>query len=109
MAEADRGDRAAAPEKRGRGPSAHWCTEMLRMYCLQQRYGLAGEGLEYALYDSQALRDFVGPEPRRTSDLGLVVRTSCDVLEPRHMLSIITWPKPEHDTWVAPSISRAKS
>jgi hypothetical protein len=82
---------------------------MLRMYCLQQRYGLAGEGLEYALYDSQALRDFVGPEPRRTSDLGLVVRTSCDVLEPRHMLSIITWPKPEHDTWVAPSISRAKS
>ena len=25
------------------------------------------------------------------------------------MWSIITWPKPEHDTWVAPSISRAKS
>ena len=29
--------------------------------------------------------------------------------EPDHMLSIITWPKPEHDTWVAPSIRRAKS
>ena len=27
----------------------------------------------------------------------------------RYMLSIITWPKPEHDTWVAPSIRRAKS
>ena len=27
----------------------------------------------------------------------------------RHMWSIITWPKPEHDTWVAPSMSRAKS
>lgn len=26
-----------------------------------------------------------------------------------HMLSIITWPKPEQDTWVAPSIRRAKS
>ncbi len=26
-----------------------------------------------------------------------------------HMLSIITWPKPEHDTCVAPSIRRAKS
>jgi hypothetical protein len=26
-----------------------------------------------------------------------------------YMLSIITWPKPEHDTWVAPSSRRAKS
>lgn len=26
-----------------------------------------------------------------------------------HILSIITWPKPEHDTWVAPSSRRAKS
>ena len=26
-----------------------------------------------------------------------------------HMLSIITWPKPEQLTWVAPSIKRAKS
>ncbi|WP_427912102.1 cold-shock protein [Ramlibacter sp. MMS24-I3-19] len=26
-----------------------------------------------------------------------------------HMLSIITWPKPEQLTWVAPSMSRAKS
>ena len=26
-----------------------------------------------------------------------------------HMLSIITWPKPEQLTWVAPSIRRAKS
>lgn len=28
--------------------------------CLQQWYGLADEALEDALYDSQALRDFVG-------------------------------------------------
>ncbi len=33
---------------------------MLRMYCLQQWYGLADEALEDVLYDSQALRDFVG-------------------------------------------------
>jgi transposase, IS5 family len=33
---------------------------MLRMYCLQQWYGLADEALKDALYDSQALRDFVG-------------------------------------------------
>lgn len=33
---------------------------MLRMYCLLQWYGLADEALEDALYDSQALRDFVG-------------------------------------------------
>jgi hypothetical protein len=30
-------------------------------------------------------------------------------LEPDHMWSIMTWPNPEHDTWVAPSIKRAKS
>ena len=35
-------------------------SRMLRMYCLQQWYGLADEALEDALYDSQALRDFVG-------------------------------------------------
>jgi IS5 family transposase len=35
-------------------------SKMLRMYLLQQWYGLADEALEDALYDSQALRDFVG-------------------------------------------------
>ena len=35
-------------------------TRMLRMYCLQQWYGLADEAVEDALYNSQALRDFVG-------------------------------------------------
>lgn len=42
----------------GRQPSG--VPRMLRMYCLQQWYGLADEALEDALYDSQALRDFVG-------------------------------------------------
>jgi transposase, IS5 family len=40
---------------------------MLRMYCLQQWYGLADEALEHALYDSQALRDFVGIDLSRES------------------------------------------
>jgi IS5 family transposase len=33
---------------------------MLRMYFLQQWYSLSDEGLEDAIYDSQAMRDFVG-------------------------------------------------
>jgi transposase, IS5 family len=41
--------------------------KMLRMYCLQQWYALADEALEDALYDSQALRDFVGIDLSRES------------------------------------------
>jgi transposase, IS5 family len=33
---------------------------MLRMYFLQQWYSLSDEGLEDAIYDSQAMRDFIG-------------------------------------------------
>ena len=33
---------------------------MLRVYFVQQWYGLSDEGLEDALYDSQALRGFAG-------------------------------------------------
>lgn len=35
--------------------------------------------------------------------------TSADLPGPCHICSIITWPKPEHETWVAPCIRRAKS
>ena len=42
-------------------------SRMLRMYCLQQWYGLADEALEDAIYDSQALRDFVGIDLSRES------------------------------------------
>lgn len=42
---------------------------MLRMYCLQQWYGLADEALEDALYERQALRDFVGIDLSRESVL----------------------------------------
>jgi IS5 family transposase len=44
--------------ERGRPPIG--LERMLRIYFLQQWYGLADEGLEDALYDSQALRCFAG-------------------------------------------------
>jgi transposase, IS5 family len=46
--------------------------KMLRMYRLRQWYGSADEALEDALYDSQALRDFVGINLSRES-----VRDAC--------------------------------
>lgn len=42
-------------------------SKMLRMYLLQQWYGLADEALENAIYGSQALRDFVGIDRSRES------------------------------------------
>ncbi len=54
---------------------------MLRMYCLQQWYGLADEALEDALYDSQALRDFVGIDLSRES-----VPDATTLLKFRHLL-----------------------
>jgi len=41
--------------------------KMRRMYCVRQWYSLADEALEDALYDSQALRDFVGIDLSRES------------------------------------------
>jgi IS5 family transposase len=44
--------------KKGRPPKG--IERMLRVYFLQQWYGLADEALEDAIYDSQAMRLFVG-------------------------------------------------
>ena len=44
--------------KGGRGRPPIGVERMLRIYFLQQWYGLADEALEDALYDSQALRSF---------------------------------------------------
>ena len=54
---------------------------MLRMYCLPQWYGLADEALEDALYDSQALRDFIGVDLSRES-----VPDATTLLKFRHLL-----------------------
>ena len=48
-------------------------------------------------------------KPRSNQCTGVLCEPSWDGLGHRHMWSIMTWPKPEHDTCVAPSIRRAKS
>ena len=52
---------------------------MLRRYCLQQWYGLADEALEDAIYDSQALRDFVGIDLSRESVPDSGARCRCQM------------------------------
>jgi IS5 family transposase len=51
--------------KRGRQPIG--LERMLRMYFVQQWYGLADEAVEDAIYDSQALRIFMGIDLSRES------------------------------------------
>ena len=66
--------------KTGRPPIG--CERMLRIYFLQQWYGLADEALEDALYDSQALRAFAG------IDLGSqAVPDATTLLGFRHLLA----------------------
>lgn len=48
------------PSLGGRGRPPIGLTRMLRMYVAQQCFGLSDEGVEDALYDSQAIRRFVG-------------------------------------------------
>lgn len=48
------------PAGRGAGRPPLGLSRMLRMYVAQQCFGLSDEGIEDALYDSQAIRRFVG-------------------------------------------------
>ena len=65
--------------KRGRPPIG--IERMLRIYFLQQWYGLADEALEDAIYDSQAMRHFTG------IDLGAEsVPDATTLLKFRHLL-----------------------
>jgi IS5 family transposase len=65
--------------ERGRPPIG--LERMLRLYFVQQWYGLADEALEDALYDSQALRGFAGIELNRDA-----VPDATTVLHFRHWL-----------------------
>jgi IS5 family transposase len=65
--------------ERGRPPIG--VERMLRIYFLQQWYGLADEALEDALYDSQALRGFAGIDLNRDP-----VPDATTVLHFRHWL-----------------------
>ena len=48
------------PTGQGRGRPPIGLARMLRMYVAQQCFGLSDEGIEDAIYDSQAIRRFVG-------------------------------------------------
>ena len=48
------------PKGDGRGRPPIGLERMLRMYIAQQCFGLSDEGVEDAIYDSQAIRSFVG-------------------------------------------------
>lgn len=48
------------PKGKGRGRPPIGAERMLRMYIAQQCFGLSDEGIEDAIYDSQAIRRFVG-------------------------------------------------
>jgi IS5 family transposase len=55
------------PKGEGRGRPAIGLGRMLRMYVAQNCFGLSDEGIEDALYDSQAIRRFVGIDLSRES------------------------------------------
>ena len=55
------------PKGEGRGRPPIGLERMLRMYIAQQCFGLSDEGTEDALYDSQAIRGFVGIDLNRES------------------------------------------
>ena len=55
------------PKGSGRGRPPIGLERMLRMYIVQQSLGLSDEGIEDALYDSQAIRQFVGLDLGRES------------------------------------------
>ena len=51
------------PKVTGPGRPPIGLARMLRMYVAQQCIGLPDEGIEDAIYDSAAIRDFVGVDP----------------------------------------------
>jgi IS5 family transposase len=55
------------PKGNGRGRPPMGVERMLRMYIAQQCFGLSDEGIEDAIYDSQAIRGFVGIDLSRES------------------------------------------
>jgi len=55
------------PKGTGRGRPPIGLARMLRMYVVQQCLGLSDEGIEDAVYDSQAIRGFIGIDLARES------------------------------------------
>ncbi len=65
----------------GRGRPPIGLKRMLRMYVVQQCFGLSDEGIEDAIYDSQSIRQFVGIDLGRES-----APDATTLLKFRHML-----------------------
>ncbi|NHZ44527.1 IS5 family transposase [Massilia sp. CCM 8693] len=55
------------PKVEGAGRPPIGLERMLRMYVVQQCFGLSDEGIEDAIYDSQAIRGFIGIDLNRES------------------------------------------
>lgn len=55
------------PKVEGAGRPPIGLARMLRMYVVQQCFGLSDEGIEDAIYDSQSIRAFVGIDLGRES------------------------------------------
>ncbi len=55
------------PKGDGAGRPPIGLARMLRMYVVQQCFGMSDEGIEDAIYDSQAIRGFIGIDLRRES------------------------------------------
>jgi IS5 family transposase len=71
---------------------------MLRMYIAQQCFGLSDEGIEDAIYDSQAIRGFVGVDLTHESPDATTPLKFRRLLEKHHLTRRIfdeinaTWP-----------------
>lgn len=69
------------PKSGGRGRPPIGLARMLRMYVAQQCFALSDEGIEDVIYDSQAIRHFVGIDLSRES-----APDATTLLEFRHLL-----------------------
>ncbi len=69
------------PTTGGRGRPPVGLARMLRMYVAQQCFGLSDEGIEDAIYESQAIRAFVGIDLSRES-----AQDATTLLDFRHLL-----------------------
>ena len=71
--------------KRGRPPIG--LERMLRMYVVQNCFGLSDEGTEDAICDSQAIRRFVGIDPSREAAPDATTLLKCRPLLKPHQLT----------------------
>jgi IS5 family transposase len=78
------------PSRGGRGRPAIGLARMMRMYVAQQCFGLSDERIEDALYDSQAIRRFVGIDlGREAAPDAATLLKFCHLLEAHELTTAI--------------------